>query len=1040
MPVIEAHFFAPDDLNGSTIFECSSDDRFVKNIQLDIQRDKLGSGKIEFARRVPAGGLFTREIVVPEVFVRYLIPSIDATHYIWGNFIGPRQQQVVSKSEAGGEGFTFGGPGPKFYLTRMILWSASFSGQDAAVDRDGGVWTWPESASAGRIMARLIEEETDNPHGPFLPDLTASFGDVNDSDGVPWTDDVSGTEDFTLNIQDDYLKILWQLENAGELISMMNLGTVSNPLMQLGMYQSFGRDLTGAIAADTVHFTEGVNIRNDLDVEGESLKKGTHALVRGAEGIYHFVASPDFVPGEYKKVLPVDYTSSANTNTLDRAGKRYLRRQRIQEHGIELRIVPGFDPASGLYMPGADGTDGHFWISDTVDLTTGISPNDTELDYQSEAQLVTGIELELAKAVKDGSDLEAARSFDITVHLNQDRTSDSTTPSRQGGGSSAGSANCNCLRLCRASSGGEVVTGKLYYTANTDVTSGLDGTDYSPSWDVADGGISAPERLRITPQDTYSNAGSSHLSNSSVGLPAETMVLGMFSFPLSDSADILGAVQNGAVWRTVIRSRNRFGIGVDDGAQENYPDWTIRVYRPGTGFIGTLFDVGDGTAAYIFYAGAAYPSIPMEAAGAAVPSAVGSDYLVVDLGADHVAPTSGATGFGYRFSDQAALADLPFIVDSQADQNSWLEASYTADAATPGAGNVALIGTSHFAKHCDDTEHFPSDREPTVNDDVTQGMRLGTLWLDTTTGRVWWLTDNTEAAAVWVLVSDPTPSSGGSSLTIQEEDGSPAGIFDTLKVSDGRLTDNGDGSASLDVETVGAHAHEPPTAGVHKILIQRTTNFSTANNNNSMPDYDTVIEDTMTDSWFDVGNPDRLVVTADYDGLDAIFTAKGALADPGSSDYLEAKLYLFPASYGEPRPLLDVSGEEDHLLMVDQQHADDNVNQFDVATSDPVTVHTGDVILCAWRTSTAQTLIPYNGRVGITLGAYILGASGGGSSVEELDDLSDVVITAPAEDDDLRYDGAAWVNDPRKWEAVTDGEDVFVWESDDLVHEWNEAP
>ena len=31
----------------------------------------------------------------------------------------------------------------------------------------------------------------------------------------------------------------------------------------------------------------------------------------------------------------------------------------------------------------------------------------------------------------------------------------------------------------------------------------------------------------------------------------------------------------------------------------------------------------------------------------------------------------------------------------------------------------------------------------------------------------------------------------------------------------------------------------------------------------------------------------------------------------------------------------------------------------------------------------------------------------------------------------------AWVNDARKWEAVTDGEDVFVWDGDDLVHEWN---
>lgn len=60
--------------------------------------------------------------------------------------------------------------------------------------------------------------------------------------------------------------------------------------------------------------------------------------------------------------------------------------------------------------------------------------------------------------------------------------------------------------------------------------------------------------------------------------------------------------------------------------------------------------------------------------------------------------------------------------------------------------------------------------------------------------------------------------------------------------------------------------------------------------------------------------------------------------------------------------------------------------------------------------------------------------------VADLDDLSDVTITAPAEDDELRYVDGEWINDPRKWEAVTNGEDVFVWEGDDLVHEWNGAP
>jgi hypothetical protein len=68
--------------------------------------------------------------------------------------------------------------------------------------------------------------------------------------------------------------------------------------------------------------------------------------------------------------------------------------------------------------------------------------------------------------------------------------------------------------------------------------------------------------------------------------------------------------------------------------------------------------------------------------------------------------------------------------------------------------------------------------------------------------------------------------------------------------------------------------------------------------------------------------------------------------------------------------------------------------------------------------------------------ATIYGAQvgvGGGT----LDDLTDVTITSATLDDDLRYNGSAWVNDARKWEVVTNGEDVLVWDGDDLVFEWN---
>lgn len=61
----------------------------------------------------------------------------------------------------------------------------------------------------------------------------------------------------------------------------------------------------------------------------------------------------------------------------------------------------------------------------------------------------------------------------------------------------------------------------------------------------------------------------------------------------------------------------------------------------------------------------------------------------------------------------------------------------------------------------------------------------------------------------------------------------------------------------------------------------------------------------------------------------------------------------------------------------------------------------------------------------------------GGTFVASLGDLSDVALSTPQEGDDLRYVSGLWVNDSRKWEPVTNGEDVFVWDSDDLVMDWS---
>jgi hypothetical protein len=57
---------------------------------------------------------------------------------------------------------------------------------------------------------------------------------------------------------------------------------------------------------------------------------------------------------------------------------------------------------------------------------------------------------------------------------------------------------------------------------------------------------------------------------------------------------------------------------------------------------------------------------------AGVPDAVAGDYVVVDLGARHFAPTSGDTGAAIHFTDDAA-SDLPEDEATGTNLRSWIE-------------------------------------------------------------------------------------------------------------------------------------------------------------------------------------------------------------------------------------------------------------------------------------------------------------------------------------------------------------------------------
>jgi hypothetical protein len=775
MPALELHFFAADDLNGSTIFECSTDDQFLKEVKLDIQRDSLGSGEVSFARKVPAGGLFQRGIVEPEVLVRVLIPSVHATKYLHGFFINPRQQQVVSRDEKGGEGFTFAGPGPKHYLERMLLWSASFAGFDNAVERDNGIWTWPSTARAGAILNRLILEDQSNPSGPFLPDLTKSFSDSNDSASVAWTDDIAGTQDFTLKIQDDYLKILWILEDASGITTQIDLGTVGSPLLQLDAYQTFGRDLTGAIGASTVHLTEGVNIATDLDVEGSSYKKATHALVKGEDGVYELAVHPSGTA--WKKVVATSYNSSNNT-VLDQAGRRFLQRQDNGEKQIKVRIIPGFTPASGLYMPGPDGTDGHFWPGDTISLTTGQGAG-TALDYSSEDQAVTGIEIELEEAVRDDTDLMAARSFIVTAVLNEERSSSNTSRDLAGSRGTDAPGPPQSLKLCALPTEGTSDVRRLYFSNDaTGLTLAQDA-----AW--ADAATVGVRQLKSAPDGSLTGGGSGQGFFSGVNVAVSNRVVDFdrsAGIQITDAALLSEVQAGGLVLQAQMRANSRYGIGINEASQNDIAQWVWRVYRSGTGFIGTMLAAHASSSGTKFPAGPTKDNRTWGGTASAVATAALNDWIIIEVGCRHLGPITGGAGASAAFCSLVGVADLPVDEVTTTNLNSWIQLSFSGSGATPGdlpldtvRQGDQQVGTSTRVSRCDHqhahgllsadgTEYheisqlknyvFHAPAAPTVTDDEDDGYVQGTIWIDGSTGAVYFLTDPASGAAVWVPISN----------------------------------------------------------------------------------------------------------------------------------------------------------------------------------------------------------------------------------------------------------------------------------------------
>ena len=444
-PNVTLHFFPANDLNGSILHEITDEDEYFRGLELKIERDGIGGAELTLARKVGFAG-FGSGTFNPEVFVRILVHAYsDTEYYPWGFFLNKREQTVIHVDEDGGEVFRFGGAGPKQYLDRAVLGIGTPS-TGWNLDLVNGVWRWTDNATVGRILTRIINQDSTE-DDPALPDLTYTFTDPSDSDSVAWADDdLSGSEDnlYEIPIGTSLLTALFDLDDLVELTSWVELGTVASPKFELNVIQGLGEDRTGSsFGAGTVLLKEGVNIADSsLEIVGNSLKKATHVIVEGKNGKWALAEKPGFSSGEYVKYAKIEYMRSGSVYWLEKAGIRWLKRQDYGEKELAVGIVPGASDGTGYYFPAPDRD---LWLNNLISVDTSADGmTHTPLDIQpSEDQLVTGFLLSLREAGDTATADKKAKSWDVKVQLNRERPGNvNKTPNQSS--ASSGNGGCTC--------------------------------------------------------------------------------------------------------------------------------------------------------------------------------------------------------------------------------------------------------------------------------------------------------------------------------------------------------------------------------------------------------------------------------------------------------------------------------------------------------------------------------------------------------------------------------------------------------------------
>lgn len=367
-----------------------------KSIRVEL--NGCGSGQFAVNRTSPE---CTEAILAQGNLVRVRIPEVH-TDYIFAFFLETGDFTLISSDEEGGEMLHFAGRGILSYLEYACAWSESYiaGGQDPIA----GVWRAYAAGTGnkpGQILRRLIEEfqDPDRPQQP-LPHLTIDFDYTNDSTTDPW-DSTDATDEFSYQVGEDGLAI------AQRLIDTETIRVQMDPDFLLHAYNvdTYGRDLTGdAFGTGVVRFERGVNIATELRRELQPLEVKTHMLAGGEADQYGTAALSDaadrvtkegFIPTFGTGATALNGAAAAELAARLRKSDTIMfpianRRTDVTLNPVSVGSTIGPGATSGFYLPGPEGTNGDFWVGDTVRVHTGVGPFDyAEVDAVVEAINIT---------------------------------------------------------------------------------------------------------------------------------------------------------------------------------------------------------------------------------------------------------------------------------------------------------------------------------------------------------------------------------------------------------------------------------------------------------------------------------------------------------------------------------------------------------------------------------------------------------------------------------------------------------------------------